>query len=486
MEGKQPKTSSQFEIRTFSKDIIIYSAGTGLVFLFGLIQAFIVPKYLSLEGYAYWQLFGLYASYVGILHLGFVDGILIRWAGKELVEFGDEMRIAFRFLIFEQVVIILPLSLLISLLLRPPLQWIGLMVLSFAFIVNLLTFFRFTAQAIKKFTLLTIVNVGMGLILLILIILLFVSGCLNYHYVIIANLIALIVSLFALILWFRKYLWGEMPAISSLRAYGRKNIRVGIFVLLGNFVVDLFLTIDRLMISFFFIMEQFAIYAFALSAALIANTIVRAISEVFFPYLSGAVTRLRTQAYQLGKSAIIITGAAILAIYFPLVGLVEFYLPHYVNSLPMMQILLCSVGLNSLIQILHTNYYKVYGRQREYFTWAVTSLVISVILNLLAIHFWGTLASVAIATVVSIMIWYIANEIKLKQTVEQTNQQIGKGIGVTLCYLGAFWLSPFLIDGLIAQMFTYIAFFLILTWLFFHHEIKELVVLANEVRSQRG
>ena len=125
-------TGSVFDLRRFGSDVLVYAIGQGLVLLFGFIQTLIIPKYLSLEGYGYWQLFTLYASYVGILHLGFIDGVLVRWAGKYLVQVGGEIKSAFRFLLTEQIIVILPLSLLLYLLLEPPLQWIGLMILAYA------------------------------------------------------------------------------------------------------------------------------------------------------------------------------------------------------------------------------------------------------------------------------------------------------------------------------------------------------------------
>ncbi|MCL0050592.1 oligosaccharide flippase family protein [Dehalococcoidia bacterium] len=483
-QPSQPPNGT-FDLRAFGSDVVVHSWGNGLLLLFGFIQLLIIPKYLSVEGYGYWQFFMLYASYVGMLHLGFIDGILVRWAGKELAQVGNEIKTALRFLLLEQLIVIIPLGLLLYILLQPPFQSLGLIILAYAFVYNLTFFFIFTAQAIRKFKLLTAVNVGRGLAFLILIVLLFVSGYLNYHYVILASLTAFLLALFGLAFWFRKYLWGEMPSISSLWAYGRENINIGIFVLLGNFVLVLFLTIDRLMVSSFFPIEQFAIYAFALAMTMIIYTFVGAVSQVFFPYLSGVVPELRTRAYQLGKPAIILAWAAILTIYFPLTRLIEFYLPHYVASLPIMRILLCTVGFGSLIQILHVNYYKAYRRQRQYFLWGIMALALSAMLNLLAIKVWGTLESVAIATLISFGIWYTINELSLKPVVEQSNSELGKGLAILGSYLGAFWLASFLGDRFITQMLIYIGIFCVLTWLLLRNEVKELVVVANGIRSQR-
>ena len=483
MEEKQAEANGRFGIHAFGKDVSIYSLGNGFILVFGLVQFFIIPKYLTVEGYGYWQLFVLYASYVGILHLGFIDGILVRWAGKELVQIGNEIRVAFAFLLVEQIVVVVPLALILYFLIHPPLQWLWLMILAYAFVMNLATFFMFTAQAVRKFRLLTTVNVGRGLTFLLLVIVLFATGYLNYHYVVIAYLMGFVVALFALAFWFRKYLWGEKPAISSLWAYGRQNINVGIFVLLGNFVVVLFLTIDRLMVSSFFSIEQFAVYAFAtVIVTVVIYTFARAASDVFFPYLSAAAPELRAQTYRLGKPAIILAWAAVLAGYFPLARLIEFYLPHYVASLPVMQVLLCTVGFGSLIQVLHVNYYKVYRKQRQYFLWGIAALTLSVVLNLLAIKAWGTLESVAIATLVSFGVWYIVNELSLRSVVEQSSKELWKDMIILLCYIGAFWLTSFLVDWFIAQTLIYICLFALVTWLLLRREVKELVAVVGEVR----
>ncbi|MCL0034684.1 oligosaccharide flippase family protein [Dehalococcoidia bacterium] len=476
--------ASAFDLGRFGSDILVYSAGNGLLLLFGFIQFLIIPRYLSVEDFGHLQLFMLYASYVGILHLGFIDGILVRWAGKELDQVGSEIRIAFRFLLLEQLIVIIPLGFLLYFLLQPPFQWIGLVILIYAFIFNLAAFFAFTTQAIRKFKLLTAVNVGRGMALLIFIILLFAFGYLNYHYVILASLAAFVLALSALAFRFRKYLWGKMPSLSFLCAYGKENINIGIFVLLGNFVVVLFMTIDRLMVSSFFPIEQFAIYAFALAMAMIIYIFVGAVSQVFFPHLSGIVPELRTRAYQLGKPAIILAWASILTIYFPLTALIKFYLPHYVASLPIMQILLCTVGFGSLIQILHVGYYRVYRKQRQYFLWGITALALSVILNLLAIKVFGTLESVAIATLISFGIWYTINELSLRSVVKQSNSELGKGVAIIGSYLGAFWLASFLADWFIAQMLIYIGLFCSISLLLLRNELKELVVVANGIRSQ--
>jgi O-antigen/teichoic acid export membrane protein len=428
----------------------------------------------------------LYGAYVGILHFGFIDGILVRWAGKELVEVGNEIKTAFRFLLLEQIIIIALLALLFYFLFNPLFKWMALAILVYALIFNLTAFFRFTAQAVKKFKLLAAVNLSRGAAFLLLILLIFALGFPDYPRVIFALLTAYLIPLFILTFFFRSHLFqGEKSSFSSLWNYGKENINIGIFVLMGNFALVLFLTIDRLMVSSFFPIKQFAIYAFAVTMNMVVYTFVQAISQVFFPYLSGSAIQLRNRAYLLAKPALILSWAAILTIYFPLTKLIEFYLPHYISSLPVMQVLLCTVGFGSLIQILHVNYFKTYRKQRQYFLFGISTLILAVILNFLAIKFWCTLNSVAIATLISFAVWYMLNELSLKQVSGENNREVWKGLVIICSYLGAFWLASFIADWFIYQTFIYIGLFFLLTKVALGSEAKELINVANGLRNRK-
>lgn len=480
-DGSQLRSNNQFGFRAFGTDVLIYSAGQGILLLLGFIQSLIVPKYLSVESYGYLQVFTLYASYVGILHLGFIDSAFVRWAGKELTQIGGELKVAFRFLILELTVIIVPLCLVFYFLLEPPFQGIALMILAFAFVFDLGFLFIFAAQAARRFKLLTAANVGKGLASLILIIVFFVASKLDYTHVIFALLASQLFFTFALVFWFRRYLGGKITSPPSMWAYGKENIGIGIFVLLGNFVITLFFTIDRLMVSSFFPIDQFAIYAFATAVVIITYAFVAAVSGVFFPYLSAASHELRTRAYRLGKPTIILAWAGILAVYFPVNLLVRFYLPQYTTSLPLVQILLCTVGFGSLIQILHVNYYMAYRKQRQYFLCGIAALAVLAVLVFAAIKIWGTLESVAVATIISFGVWYIVNELSLKSVVGESIRGLLKSILVICGYMGAFWVSILIADRLIAQMLIYVCLFALLTWLFSRNTIKELAVIAREI-----
>lgn len=241
----QEHKKDQFNLRAFGSDVLTYSFGQVLLLVFGLVQSLIIPKYLSTADYGYWQLFLLYTAYVGILHLGFLDGILVRWAGKEFEEIKQEVPMAFRFLLLEQFLVVGVLALVLIAIDIPFLE-IGLAVLANAIIVNILTFFIFTAQAVKRFKLVTAVNISRGGLFLLLVLALFAGGKFGYGDLYLATIVTGSILLILFAIHLRGSLFSQATPDKIFRAYGKENISIGIFVLLGNITAALLMTVDRL------------------------------------------------------------------------------------------------------------------------------------------------------------------------------------------------------------------------------------------------
>ena len=63
----------------------VFSANV-LQLISSLVIGFIVPVILSIEGYANLKTYTLYVSYIGFFHLGFIDGLYIKYGGKKINE----------------------------------------------------------------------------------------------------------------------------------------------------------------------------------------------------------------------------------------------------------------------------------------------------------------------------------------------------------------------------------------------------------------
>lgn len=69
-------------VRKFLKNVSYLMLVNALSFLISAIVTFIVPKFLSVSQYSYFQLYLFYMNYIGFCCIGWVDGIVLRYAGK--------------------------------------------------------------------------------------------------------------------------------------------------------------------------------------------------------------------------------------------------------------------------------------------------------------------------------------------------------------------------------------------------------------------
>ena len=80
--------------------------------LVGFVLNLVVPKFIDEYDYSYWQTFLLYSQYLGILHFGLMDGIVLRYAQYDYEEL-DKKSVRSQYLGIMAVDFVLSLGLLI-------------------------------------------------------------------------------------------------------------------------------------------------------------------------------------------------------------------------------------------------------------------------------------------------------------------------------------------------------------------------------------
>lgn len=71
---------AQISSRTIAKNMILSVFAQIISLITSIIVNLIVPKIIDGYQYAFWQTYILYGSYTGILHLGLLDGIILRYS----------------------------------------------------------------------------------------------------------------------------------------------------------------------------------------------------------------------------------------------------------------------------------------------------------------------------------------------------------------------------------------------------------------------
>ena len=402
---------------------IYYTLGANiLTFLMGIITAFVIPKSILTNDYAYIKIFAFYITYVGISHLGFLDGIYIKYGAYDYKDIPKErFRGYFKYLLSLQIIESIILIMIVSALnIDSDRSFIMVLTIINMVIMNLTTFFAFIHQFTKRFKLFS-VNLVINKLIYVFGALIFIySNMLGYKpFVILQTLINLLI-LFIYIYINKELVFGKSDSIiKNLRKY-LKLSKSGFFIMIGNFMGIFILGLDKLFIDIFFEVKDFAMYSFAYTLIALFFILVNSITTVIYPYLSRMNSENSAMVYSRIRIGLSSMMSVVLVGYFVLKAIVINFLPKYIDSLDILIFLVPTILYSSQINILIANYYKILKETKAYTKNNLVAFAIGLVTNIIAYVFFKSSLAIAMATLISFAIWllysdcYFAKKIGIK------------------------------------------------------------------------
>lgn len=377
--------------------------------LVSLIVGFILPSILSVKGYAKLKTYTLLISYIGFFHFGFVDGLFIKYGGKEYSEIDKSiLKGEHHFLLILELGLT-AIFLTIGLVLKNTI--LVLFSLSiFPAVLN--SFYKNIYQAIgefKKYSILMYINILSTLIIDMLLVMYFKNT--NYVYYCFATILSNVFSVFLFEYNFVKSLYNEKTVINSGIF---NNIKSGFFILLGNIIVVLLYSIDKWFVKIFLSINDFAYYSFAVSMLNIITVLVNAISITFYNYL---FSNNSPDKIAVLREKLIVLGMYSSCSFFILKMIVVLFIPKYIQSLDIISIIFAIFPYMITINSLYINLYKVKKNESKYFKVVLLVLFVSIIYNSIGIWLYKNTSSIAFATLVTMITWFIYSTKDLKMNI---------------------------------------------------------------------
>src|SRR5690348_4699055 len=275
--------SEQWKPGAVVSDVATLGAGTALAAVFNTLLVFLIPRLVSVEEYGHWRLFLLYTGYVGFLHFGFVDGALLRWAGRTLETIHHDVGPSWKYLLLQHAAVILPLCAVLGVLPRVPrhIRIVCAGVLVFGLIVNSVTLLQYSLQGARVFRPVAVAAaVPPGTFVALVFVCRLRSTPTANELTVLYGLAWIVVLL---------YLWVRVrPRLGSSSesswSLGKKLTAVGWPVVLANTAFGLVQSGDRLVVSSAMPIHDFAQYSLAASTMFVPVTAILAISRVFFSH----------------------------------------------------------------------------------------------------------------------------------------------------------------------------------------------------------
>ncbi len=386
------------------KDFTKVAGSNLLLLLASTLNNFILPMILSVVDYANYKSYILYASFSGLFHLGFVDGINLKYGGQHVSQidrnsFWSEHHL---FFLFQTAI-----TALLFVVAAASHSWVLMLFALSVMPINMQSFFLFFLQAVGEFGL-----YAKCVIIVPSLMCLFTCVAFAFHSLVDYSVFCLIYLTSYLISWLtlERRLRGRLPLVSSLKPF--KQFRAcksivfsGFFIMMGTIVFTFFMTAGRWLIKWLMDDASFAIYSIAASLLGFVLIFVNAVNKVFYPYLCRQKENETKKKLLIDMLLVIATLS--LPFFFPMKVAIYFFLPNYINAVDIVKYLLLTLPAVIIIQSYYVNLYKVKKLERQYLKDGILYASISLVLNIMAFYFFRSLTSIAIAAVISSYIWFL-------------------------------------------------------------------------------
>ena len=383
---------------------------TGIGFVINLATNFLLPKFLSVETYADIKLYQLYITYIGILHLGFSDGMYLRLGGKKLKDI-DTKELLSEFKTFKIFQLVINIIALVYAVLMKNIILISVAVSIIP--VNAINYLRNLYQATGLYDLYSKFTTTNNMMLFIInILLLFVAKSDNPNVYIVGNVIVYFLNWLLIEFVIRKKVFYNQKAKTNIR-YLFSDIKSGILLMLGNFCSVIFTSIDRMYVKYILGTVQFAYYSFAVSVEGLLNTFITPVVVTMYNYLCN--NNIPEKILKI-KRLLLIVVSLLLASAFPVKWVINTFITRYQMASNIIFILFTAQFFTIIVKCIHTNLYKAEKKQSKYFKIIIIISILAVIFDWLACIINKSNEGFAVATLIVSILWFVIGEMEFKNS----------------------------------------------------------------------
>lgn len=343
----------------------------------------VVPKLIGVNEFGYWQLYIFYTSFLGFFNIGWVEGIYLRYGGETYNSLNRKI-FASQFWSFLLYIIFMG-SLIIIYSFFVELDYNRQFILQMVSICLVLSvprgFLLFILQStnrIKVFARLTIADrtIYIGVIILMLAI-----GIREYKLLIIADLVGKTFTLIFSVYSCKDIVFSRFASFKDSLNETKKNITVGIKLLLSNLASLLIIGVVRFGIVHSWNIETFGKVSLTLSISNLMMVFVNAIGIIMFPILRQTNEKKLSSIYITMRDLLMIILLGILIMYYPLKLILLKWLPNYEESMKYMALVFPMVIYEGKMSLLINTYLKTLRKEKMLLKINLAALALSIFLT---------------------------------------------------------------------------------------------------------
>lgn len=407
-----------------AKNLILSVTAQVISLIVSFVLGFIVPKYINEYQYSYWQTYVLYVGYVGVLHFGLLDGIVLRYSQYDYDELEkNRIRSQFQILLaFTSILSALTCG-ISCIFLESTSLWIVILVSVGIITKNIFTYTSYSFQItnrIHKYAFLVIAQRAAYAVVVVILLALKVN---DFYWYCIAELFGDICAIFIGAFLNRGLYFGKALPIKEAFKESWINVSAGLFLMIANLSSALIVGAAKMIIQWRWDELVFGKIAFSFSVSNLFLTFVTAISVVLFPSMKRMDQNELPDLYDKIRQIISPVLFVSLLFYFPVCKILNLWLPKYNASLPYLGILLPIIIFSSKVSLLTNNYLKAYRKEKQMLLINLLSIALGIVLFAVFAFAASNLELVLYSVVLVVVVRSVVSEVYAMKLIGKLNKK---------------------------------------------------------------
>ena len=375
------------------------------------IMNLVLTKFISEYQYALWQTYLLYVGYVGILHFGLLDGIVLRYSQYDYEEL-DKVRIRSQFkclLVMTNTFCTIAI-ICVSLFCQNEMRTVFIMTAIGIITRTIFTYTSYSFQITNRIKYYAEMIIGYRIFYGIGVIAMLLLGFHSFYFFCAVDLGSDVFGVLFSLHNNKGLYFGKSLKIKETLEEAKKNISAGILLMISNWSSFLLTGSARMIIQWHWDKLTFGKVSFAFSITNLFLTFVTAISVVLFPSLKRTNKENLPGLYKKIRAVMNPVLIIILIFYYPGCWILKQWLPEYNNSLLYLGILLPIIIFSSKISLLTNNYLKALRKEKTMLIINLISVGAAICMFTFSAYVTNSLKILLFFIVVAIMFCSILSE----------------------------------------------------------------------------
>ena len=405
--------------KKFATNVILSITAQIISLAVSFILTLIVPKFIDEFQYAYWQMYVLYVGYVGVLHFGLLDGLVLRYSKYDYEELDKRKILSQLQILLAFISVVSAIAITVALIaIGGAGKGIIILVACGVITKNLVTYGSYMFQITNRISKYVFMIISQRLAYGLFVVILLALRVNDFYWYAIADLFGDAVGIVIGIIFNGGLFFGKSLPIKEAFEECKINVSSGIILMLANWSAMLMIGGAKMIIQWRWDELLFGKVSFAFSVSNVFLVFVTAISVVLFPSLQRIEQDKLPQMYKSIRSVLSPLLFFIMIFYFIGCWLLDIWIPQYSASLPYLGILLPIIIFSSKVSLLTNNYLKVYRKEKLMLIANAISIALGVTLFVLCAYVFNNLYALLGCVVFTIMFNSILSEIFVMHTIK--------------------------------------------------------------------